>query len=53
MFKMFAMTVPIVHGKEGDWKAWIENIKNNHMADFVASRKRYGVLIESQDKLRR
>lgn len=43
MSKIFAIAIPILPGKEAEWKKWHHELKTTHYADFVASRKKMNV----------
>jgi hypothetical protein len=43
MSRLFAIVVPILPGKEGDWKKWITELSTTRYNDFVNSRKKLNV----------
>jgi hypothetical protein len=43
MSKLIASAIPILPGKTDEWKAFINDLRGRHFAEFSASRKRLGV----------
>lgn len=43
MSKLFAMSVPILPGKEKEWKNWIADLNGKYYKDFKESRARMKV----------
>lgn len=43
MSKLFSIAVPIIPGKENEWKEWMTDLKGKYRNDFVNSRKKMGV----------
>jgi len=43
MAKLFAIAVPVIQGKEGDWNKWMTELKEKRLGDFVDSRNELGV----------
>ena len=38
MSKLVAMAIPIIPGKEGEWKEWLNELRTNRHDEFEASR---------------
>lgn len=43
MSKMFAISIPVVKGKEGELKDFLNDLNGKYKSDFEDSRKRLGV----------
>src|SRR5215468_7407301 len=43
MSKLLAVAIPILPGKEAEWKKWHDELKTTHYSEFVASRKKLNV----------
>jgi hypothetical protein len=43
MSKLFALAVPVLPGKEQEWKTWMADMNGKYRNDFIASRKKLGV----------
>ena len=43
MSRLFAMAIPIVPGKEQEWREFIKELKDQRYEDFQASRSKLGV----------
>src|SRR5580765_2543957 len=43
MSKLIASAIPILPGKTEEWKAFINDLRSRHFAEFVASRRKMGV----------
>ncbi len=43
MSKLFAITIPILPGKEADWEKWHTELRTTHKSEFEASRKKLNV----------
>ena len=41
-----AMTFPLLPGKSGDWKRWVQEMAGAYLSEFQASRKRLGITRE-------
>ncbi len=40
---LMAVAFPILPGKTGEWRTWMEELNSTHREDFVASRRAAGV----------
>ena len=43
MSKLFAGVIPILRGKEEEWKQWTRELNTTYRAEYVASRKKLKV----------
>jgi hypothetical protein len=43
MSKLFALAVPVLPGKEQEWKEWMAEVNGKYRNEFIASRKKFGV----------
>jgi hypothetical protein len=43
MSRLFAMAIPVVPGKEQEWRQFINELKDQRYEDFQASRRKLGV----------
>ena len=43
MSKLFAMAIPILQGKEKEWKRWHDELRTSRYDDFANSRKKLNV----------
>ena len=43
MSRLFAMAVPVLPGKEQEWRQFASELKDHHYEDFQASRRNLGV----------
>jgi hypothetical protein len=41
-----AMTFPLLPGKSGNWKRWVQEMAGAYLSEFQASRKRLGITRE-------